>query len=203
MVRQSADERRLQLVAGATRVLVAEGMRGVTTRRIVREAGVSLATLHYCYRSLDELLVAVLEDIVDKLQHGLRVRLQHLDSAQPPAAQCVMACWEMVEETLHLQTLQFELTLHALRTEGSDWLADWQYGQYERVIAEELHAAVQRSDAPPPADIPALARFIIGTIDGLILQHLIHRDTARSRQDVALASEAAAHLASATAAHGV
>src|SRR5687767_6056215 len=52
----SADARRAELLQAALRVMSRDGVAAGTTRAIVAEAGMPLATFHYCFRSRNELL---------------------------------------------------------------------------------------------------------------------------------------------------
>jgi AcrR family transcriptional regulator len=54
--RMSADARRAELLQAALRVMSRDGIAAGTTRAIVAEAGMPLATFHYCFRSRNELL---------------------------------------------------------------------------------------------------------------------------------------------------
>ena len=56
MPRLAVAERRAALVEAALRVMVRGGLAAGTTRAIVAEAGMSLASFHYAFSSRDELL---------------------------------------------------------------------------------------------------------------------------------------------------
>src|SRR5215469_1182658 len=66
MPRKSAKDRREELTEAAVRVLVRDGVTGATTRAIAAEAGVALATLHYCFSSREELLEEAGRRITDR-----------------------------------------------------------------------------------------------------------------------------------------
>ncbi|MGZ3585403.1 MAG: hypothetical protein ACXVCT_21890, partial [Ktedonobacterales bacterium] len=80
--------------------------------------------------------------------------------------------------------MQYELTLYALRNPDAAWLAKEQYAGYcvvvETLLRETYAAAGQTSAIP----FDALARFIVGGLDGIILQFVSDRDPARARGDV-------------------
>lgn len=56
-------ERRRQLAQAALRVLVRDGVAAASTRRIAEEAGMAQGAFHYCFRSKQELLHEVIQDI--------------------------------------------------------------------------------------------------------------------------------------------
>ena len=55
MTRIPAAERRAALIDAALRVVSRNGLAQATTRAIVAEAGMSLASFHYAFESRDEL----------------------------------------------------------------------------------------------------------------------------------------------------
>ena len=92
--------------------------------------------------------------------------------------------WTHFEARPELQVMQYELTLYALRNPASAWLARQQYDGYCAVVEtllEEGFAATDKSSAIPFTE---LARFIVGGIDGLILQFISDHNSARARRDL-------------------
>ena len=62
-----ASVRREQLVAAARRALTREGVARTSLRVVAAEAGVPLGTLQYVFPSKEQLLRAVIEDLVDEV----------------------------------------------------------------------------------------------------------------------------------------
>src|SRR6187402_1088899 len=56
MPRIPSSDRRALLVEAAIRVIARHGVAGATTRAIVAEAGMSLASFHYAFRSHAEMM---------------------------------------------------------------------------------------------------------------------------------------------------
>lgn len=178
-------ETRARVVRGALVALEAYGLGETTTRRIADEAGLTLATLHYHFANKDAVLLAVLEDIVAELAREIapaRDREETHPARTLPASAAgpvllrgplpervgsvVHTAWAYAERTRAKQIVQYELTLHALRTRGSDWLAAWQYDRYVAAYAAPFAALL---DAAPAR---RLGRHLLAGLDGLILQRL-------------------------------
>ena len=64
MTRIPAPERRVALVEAALRVVAQRGIAQATTRAIVAEAGMSLASFHYAFDSRDELIDELITTVV-------------------------------------------------------------------------------------------------------------------------------------------
>jgi AcrR family transcriptional regulator len=178
--RRSVDERREELVDATIAILAAEGLAAATTRRITDEAGLALGAFHYAFRSKDELLRAVIErlaaqisDTLDELRNGDRQDLQHAVEA------IIRGVWDYVEAAPEVQLAHYELTIHALRDPALRELATWQYDRYVEIVNDALEGV---PDAPVGAERTELARFLVATLDGLILHHCVQGDLEAARR---------------------
>ncbi len=77
---------RHRLMQATLQLLVTQGREYLTTGRIAHQAGVAQATFYVHFRDLDDLLAALVRDIVDHLQPALtRIRLHLDEEAEFPA----------------------------------------------------------------------------------------------------------------------
>jgi AcrR family transcriptional regulator len=196
---EATNERRVELLAAAIRVLAREGLAETTTRKIAAEAGVNQATLLYYFGSKDDLLFAVLQEMMLATQEIALQGVPQATDLREAVAGAIRAFWRQVEATPELQIMQYELTLYALRNPDAAWLAKEQYAGYcvvvETLLRETYAAAGQTSAIP----FDALARFIVGGLDGIILQFVSDRDPARARGDVEYLIQSVIALAEGTA----
>lgn len=195
---EAMSERRTELLAAAIRVLERAGLAETTTRKIAAEAGINQATLLYYFGSKDDLLFAVLQEMMRATQEIALQSVPEAANLRDAIAGAIRAFWGHVEATPELQIMQYELTLYALRNPEAAWLAKEQYAGYSGVVEtllREICAAGQTSAIP----FDALARFIVGGLDGIILQFVSNRDPARARADVEYLIGAVLALAEGTA----
>ena len=195
MPRIPSLERRGLLAAAALRVIGDQGLAQATTRAIVAEAGMSLASFHYAYRSRDELLLEVMQRVVDAeviaalgvLKPGTDIR-RSIRRGLSTVLDYVMA------DPGRERALQ-ELVHHAMVTPGLEHLARAQYRSYHRaaveLLVEAAHAAAVRW-VSPVADV---ARFLVTFTDGLTLAWLAGRDAASAGRMIELAVDSIAALA--------
>jgi AcrR family transcriptional regulator len=178
--RRSVDERREQLIDATIAILASEGLAAATTRRITDEAGLALGAFHYAFRSKDELLRAVIErlsaqlsDLLGGLAEGDRVDL-------PSAVEAIIrGVWDWVERDPDVQLAQYELTIHALRDPTLRELAAWQYERYAAIVVDILDGV---PGAPTDGDLVELSRFLVASLDGLILHHCVQGDLESARR---------------------
>lgn len=175
-------ETRLRIIRGAREALEEGGMEALTTRRIAASAGVKLATLHYYFDSKESLLIAVLEDLLAEMDTAYRQEV-----ALPPAPEdrveaLIRTSWRYIQRTRNKQIAQTELTLYALRTKGSEWLAARQYNAYidfygHLVFEDDSDDELRRIGR-------AVGRQMLIGIDGIILQSYALQDLTASNADI-------------------
>ncbi|GLI28313.1 hypothetical protein ARHIZOSPH14_25550 [Agromyces rhizosphaerae] len=176
MPRMSAADRREALVRAALRVVARRGLARATTRAIVAEAGMSLASFHYAFASRDELVDALVEHVVgaegtavlvdelpgadvgDVVRLGLRRYLEHL-RGDPDAEQAML-----------------ELTQHALRDPERHDVARRQYERYHELAEASLTAAAASAGVRWTRPVRDIARLLVAMTDGITMTWLVTRD---------------------------
>jgi len=175
-------ETRVRIIKGAREALEEGGMEALTTRRIAASAGVKLATLHYYFDSKESLLLAVLEDLIEDMDSAYRADVALPQEPEDRVEALVRASWRYIQRTRGKQIAQTELTLYALRTKGSEWLAARQYNAYidfygHLVFEDDTDEDLRRIGR-------AVARQILIGIDGIILQSYALQDRSASNDDI-------------------
>ena len=185
-MKQSATttDRRADVLAAAIRVLAREGIAAATTRNIAAEAGINQATMLYYAGSKDELLLNVLREMMRLTRDVVLATDPVGGDPREGIRRSLTAFWLHVESAPELQVMQYELTLYALRRPASAWLAREQYAGYAAVVEDLLRAAYAAADAACALPFATLARFIVGGLDGMILQFVSDRDTTRARREL-------------------
>ncbi|GAA1502905.1 TetR/AcrR family transcriptional regulator [Nocardioides humi] len=180
-----ASVRRRQLVAAARSALAREGVARTSLRAVAAEAGVPLGTMQYVFPSKKELLRAVIEDVVDEIADVLEKATETDRGLEHAIRRGLAAFWkELVSGRTNLQVMQYELTMYALRTPGQEELARWQYERYAEVVAAWCQQAATHAGETCAVPFARLARVIVASIDGLILQHVCNPSPTRARGDL-------------------
>jgi len=189
-----ASERREQLIAAA-RAVLARGVAGTTLRAVAAEAGVPLGTLHYIFPSKELMLAAVIDDVRQEvsavflaaesdagLEHAIRSGLNRY--------------WDqLIVNDPDMALMRHELQLHALRTPGLEHLARAQMDGYVQIVAKRCQEAADTSGETCAVDFDTIARVLVGSTTGMVLQYLTDHDRARSQRDLDTIAEMLIHLA--------
>lgn len=200
MVRMSAADRRAALIEAALRVVSREGLAQATTRAIVAEAGMSLASFHYAFDSRDELVDELIGTVVARERKA--VAPEELIAAAGAGASLA----ELVEAGLlryfdHLRAdpeheqAMLELTQYALRSPERHPLAVAQYDRYTELVVEALEAAADLTGARWRLPVEHVARVLVAFSDGLTITWLVDRDDAAAARVAAAAADALSRMA--------
>ncbi len=164
-------ETRARIIRGALEALESGGMETLTTRKIAASAGVKLATLHYYFDSKENLLLAVLEDLIADMAEAYRQDMSMPSDPEERIEALIRSMWRYVQRTRNKQLAQTELTLYALRTQVAEWLAARQYNAYIDFYCRLVFHGMGELTEEQRKIGTAIARFMLIGIDGLILQN--------------------------------
>lgn len=185
-----AAVRRPQLVAAARVVMARDGVASTSLRAVAAEAGVPLGTLQHVFRSKDLLLQAVVEDVVAEAT-GLLEQAVPVDAGLAQGIRVGMeAYWSaLVEGDPGTQVVQMELFSAARRQPALAELTRSLYDRYVTVIAARLERAAEATGETSALGFDQLARLVLATLDGLIVQFAADPDPDRGRADLAAAAD--------------
>lgn len=191
----AATERREVLAQAALAVIAREGVHAATTRAIVAEAGMPLASFHYAVASREELLRDVVELVVGS-QDSAAFSTLELDARDIRSAirGVLGSNLDILRADPVRQQALFELTQYALRTPTLHDFPVAQYGVYRGLAARLLEAGAARYRVRWNVPISDLAALAVALSDGATLSWLATRDDAAAETLLDLAADAiAAH----------
>jgi TetR/AcrR family transcriptional regulator, regulator of biofilm formation and stress response len=181
MPRMAVEERRTALVEAALRVMVRGGLGAGTTRAIVAEAGMSLASFHYAFASRDALLHELVHRVVGREFAAATAQLRPDDGLAGCLHRAATGYLEHLEREPGQEQLMLELTLHALRNPTLRALAQEQYRVYTEAATRLLAQAAELTGEQWRRPLPELARLLVTLVDGATTTWLVDRDTAATR----------------------
>lgn len=191
MPRIAATERRAALAQAALAVIARDGVHAATTRAIVAEAGMSLASFHYAVASRDDLLRDVVELVVGS-QDAAAFGTLELDARDlRSAVRGVLGSYfDIVRADPAREQAMFELTQYALRTPALDGFPAAQYGVYRGLAARLLQAGAARYRVRWDIPIADLAALGVALTDGATLAWLATRDDEAAERLLDVAADA-------------
>lgn len=144
---------RAVLLDATEHLMLAEGYAAVTSRRVAGAAGLKPQLVHYYFRTMDDLFLAVFQR---RAEQGLRYQAEALESDQP-----LRALWRFSTETVSTAlTMEFiALTNHrkAIRTEVA------RYAELFRVAQRDALTSLMRRYEIPPEECSADVLVVLMT----------------------------------------
>lgn len=195
MTRISAVERRAALLAAAFRVIAAEGVGAATTRAIVAEADMSLASFHYAFTSRDEMMRELISHVIENSTVAAFESLRYGTDLRTAIRDGLHAFFEVVvADPAHEQTM-FELMQYALRTPELAGLPREQYSGYRFAVRGLLETAAADTAMRWLLPLDDVARMVVTITDGITLAWLADRDSAAAARVIEFAATSIAALA--------
>lgn len=181
MPRLPAETRRAALVEAALTVMARDGLAAGTTRAIVAEAGMSLASFHYAFASRDDLLRELVHRVVGRELSAATAELDPTTGLAGVLRSAARGYLTHLEREPGAEQLMLELTLHSLRDPALRPVARQQYRAYAAAATRLLEQAAELTGAEWRRPVPELARLLITLVDGATTTWLVDRDTAATR----------------------
>jgi len=185
-----------EFVAAARRLMSRDGVAKASMRAVAAEAGTPLGTLQHVFSTKEQLIRAVIDDVMDEIADVLRDSAQVDRGLAHAIRHGITDFWDqLVESRIEVQVMQYELLNQMLRTPGQEDLARWQYQRYTDVVADWCREAAERAGETSALEYDQLARLLLATVDGLTMQYACAPDAERARRDLERTVEACVLLA--------
>ena len=151
---------RAALLDAAQQLMLDDGYAGVTSRRVAAKAGLKPQLVHYYFRTMDDLFLAMFRRGAD---YNLELQTRALASAQP-----LRALWEFSSEpagaTLYMEFAALANHRPAIRAEVNEYAERFRRLQIDALATVLEHAGID-ADAFPPAALllvlQSVSRFVV------------------------------------------
>lgn len=195
MARISSADRREAIIHAALNVIQREGVHGATTRAIVAEAHMPLASFHYAFRSRDEMMRELVASIVEGEGKAVAAKLSGDLDIRSAVRAGLQAYFDTLTSDPHREQAMFELLHYSMRTEELSDLPRAQYEMYRRTAGELLQTGADAVGATWRLPLDHMARLLVTCISGLTLAWLADRDDAAAADTMDFTADSIAALA--------
>lgn len=195
VARISSEDRREALIHAALTVIQREGVHGATTRAIVKEADMPLASFHYAFRSRDEMMRELVAHIVEGEGRAAAATLGDARDIRSAVRAGLQAYFDTLTAEPNHEQAMFELLHYSMRTEELRDLPRAQYEMYRRTASELLRAGADAVGATWRHPLDYMARLLVTFISGLTLAWLADRDDVAAAAAMDFAADSIAALA--------
>ncbi|KQP55970.1 hypothetical protein ASF51_12625 [Agreia sp. Leaf283] len=191
----SAQDRRVELVAAAFRVVAARGVAAASVRAICQEAGMALASFHYAFESRDALMAELVNVVVEAERGAMLPPLAPGESFRDTVRLGLERYLQHLRSDPHREKAMLELTQYALRTPALEAVASRQYERYHALAEDALATAAELWNVTLTMPIVDVARILVVVTDGVTLSWLVTRDDEAAARALDFAADSVAGLA--------
>lgn len=170
------DERRVRFISATVKVIREKGIANATTRRIAEEARVPLASLHYTFKSKEELFVATMKELAEAGQREIEAKIFKGIGVSNAVATIIKSYIEWIKTSRVDQLVEYELHLWAHRHPEFSDLPSESYRTWLDFVRRLLILANGDQHENCAIDIENLTRTVLALIDGLNLQLQLYGD---------------------------
>jgi DNA-binding transcriptional regulator YbjK len=188
-------QRRAELVHAALRVIERDGVHAATTRAIVAEAGMPLASFHYAFRSRDEMIRELVSTVVAGEGMAAIATLTSPRDIRGAVRAGLQSYFDLLVAEPGREQAMLELLHYALRTEELADLPRAQYETYWRTAEDVLRAGADATGVVWSIPPERVARILVVFISGLTLAWLADRDDDSAARTMDFAADSIAALA--------
>ncbi len=177
-----ADERRLATIETVVALAATTNPADITTTAIATKMGLTQGALFRHFPTKDAILEGVVEWVVARLM--MRVETAAASAPSPLAAleSVFMAHIDFVVAHPGVPRIIFGQLQHAEQTVAKR-VVQAMLLRYGQRVSALLGDAQRVHEVDPQLDVEAAATLFIGTIQGLVMQSLMHGDVSRIRFD--------------------
>ncbi len=195
MARMSSVDRRIEIVQAALRVIARDGVPGATTRAIVAEAHMPLASFHYAFASRDDMMHDLIAHVVESQTVAAFATLRFGGDLRDTIRQALEAFFATVSDDPAQEQVLFELMIYSMRTPSLADLPRAQWSNYRAAAVELLDAIALRADVRWSIPTDQLAHMVVAITDGITLSWLANRDREAAAIVMNIAADSLAALA--------
>ncbi|MBF4634619.1 TetR family transcriptional regulator [Agreia pratensis] len=195
MPRMSAEERRVELVSAAFRVVAARGVGAASVRAICQEAGMSLASFHYVFESRDQLMAELVSVVVEAERRAMLPPLTPGETFRDTVRLGLERYLQHLRSDPQREKAMLELTQYALRSPSLEAVASRQYERYRALAEDALATAAERWNMTWTMPVDQIARILVVVTDGVTMSWLVTRDDAAAARALDFAADSVVSLA--------
>jgi AcrR family transcriptional regulator len=148
----------------ALRLFSEHGYEGTSIRMIAAEAGISLGLMYNYYKSKEELLLGLIDEISDKLDSAFSGSASH-----NPKEAFSQALEQFTQMIVHHQDKLRLLTLMGLRPHDFHPVREMTRRRYEASVAK-IAGLLEALDVP---ESKVEARLVVAAMDGMAFEYLL------------------------------
>lgn len=161
-----------RILSKALELMSVEGINNTTLKKVAESCEISRGTLYYYYRSKDELILHINDWNMERLTSSLLILLEEHVKAGLDPSDIILEVFKALDSAELRGRMHLYLINEAMsRNPGLLKPLARSYRNWFRILEEAFVKIL-----PEGADREAIARGLVATLDGLIIQKILNLD---------------------------
>jgi AcrR family transcriptional regulator len=173
------DKKRSEIAQKAIAVLAKRGFQATTIQEIADAAGLGKGTIYHYFKTKEEILLVVSEQIFHETERSFGAALLRIDEPMEKLSALIEEALRVTDEMEHLFIIYTELWLINVR--------DGHYGDFisvmkslhddlKNLVAKLIEEGKKKGFWAEDTDADALANYLISSFDGVIAHYMMDKE---------------------------
>jgi AcrR family transcriptional regulator len=173
------EKKRSEIAQKAIEVLAKRGFQATTIQDIADAAGLGKGTIYHYFKTKEEILWAVSEEMFREMERSFGVALLRINEPADKLAALIEEALHITEKIENLFIIYTELWLMTVRGNRSDdfvKVMKTMHNDLKNLICSMIDEGKKQGIWTKVADSEALAGYLVSSFDGVIGHYLMDKD---------------------------
>jgi AcrR family transcriptional regulator len=174
------DKKRSEIAQKAIAVLAKRGFQATTIQEIADAAGLGKGTIYHYFKTKEEILLAVSEQMFREMERSFGVALLRINEPMEKLAALIEEALHVTEDLEHLFIIYTELWLMNVRGDHSgDFISIMKrlHNDLKDLVARMIEEGKKQKFWAEDTDSDALASYLISSFDGVIAHYMMDKES--------------------------
>lgn len=172
------DKKRSEIAQKAIEVLAKRGFQATTIQDIADAAGLGKGTVYHYFKTKEEILSAVSEEIFHEMERSFGAALLRIDKPMEKLSALIEEALHVTEDVEHLFIVYTELWLMNIREDKyNDYMSFIKnlHNDLKNLTAKMIDEGKKQGLWDKDTDSDALAAYLVASFDGVVVHYMMDK----------------------------
>ncbi|MDP3283497.1 MAG: TetR/AcrR family transcriptional regulator [Desulfobacterales bacterium] len=173
------DKKRSEIAQKAIEVLAKRGFQATTIQEIADAAGLGKGTVYHYFKTKEEILSAVSEEIFHEMERSFGAALLRIDKPMEKLSALIEEALHVTEDVEHLFIVYTELWLMNIRgNKDNDYMSVIKnlHNDLKNLTAGMIDEGKKQGLWDKDTDSDALAAYLVASFDGVVVHYMMDKN---------------------------
>jgi AcrR family transcriptional regulator len=174
------DKKRSEIAQKAIEVLAKRGFQATTIQDIADAAGLGKGTIYHYFKTKEEILLVVSEQIFHEMERSFGAALLRIDEPMEKLAALIEEALHVTDDIEYLFIVYTELWLMNVRDgHYADFISVMKtlHNDLNKLVAKMIEEGKKQGYWNKDTDSDALANYLISSFDGVVAHYMMDKES--------------------------